>query len=92
MNAVYFKQGVVLVPVRGIDKAFQATWVAYELIQEAHYLIKLGPAVPVLLPAVHHELVESCRTVHRARQPVALLYGLYHLIFTEKFVTHHAQY
>lgn len=82
----------VLVPVRGIDEAFQATWVAYKLIQKAHYLIELGPAVPVLLPAVHHEVIESCGAVHRARQPVALLYGLYHLTFTEKYITHHTPY
>lgn len=81
-----------MVPVGGIDETFQAAWVAYELVKEAHYLIELGPAVPVLLPAVHHEVVESCGAVHRAWQPVALLYSLYHLIYkyTEKYIIHHA--
>lgn len=42
------------IPVRRINQCLQAARVTDELVQHADNFVKLGPAVPIFLPAVEH--------------------------------------
>lgn len=53
--------------------------VAYHFVQHADNIGEFGPCVPVLLPAVQHELVQRHGAVHGGGQPVALVNSLDHL-------------
>lgn len=66
-------------PDRAVGQLFQAAGVVDQLVQIDDNLSKLRPIAAVLLPAAKHELVQHHRAVHRCWQPVALIYGLYHL-------------
>lgn len=70
---------MALIPGCGVRCDFEATGVADEFIQDANYLLKLGPIVPLFLPAVQHELVEGGRAVHGWGQSVTFIYSLYYL-------------
>ena len=53
--------------------------VADELVQDADDVLELGPVVPLLLPAVKHQLVEGSGAVHGRGQAVSLVHCLDHL-------------
>lgn len=58
---------------------FEAGGVADEFVQRVDDLRELGPQVPLLHPAVEHELVESGGAVHGRGQSIVLLHRIYHL-------------
>lgn len=58
---------------------FKAGGVADEFVERIDDIREARPSVPIFLPAVEHQLVESSGTVHGGRQPVILLYGVDHL-------------
>lgn len=60
-------------PVHG-GCALQVVRVADELVQDAHNLGEAWPLAAVLLPAIQHELVQSCGAAHGGRQAVAFLH------------------
>lgn len=68
-----------VIPGCGIGCDFEGTRVADKLVQDTDYLFKLGPVVPLLLPAVQHQLVEGCRAVHGWGQAVPLVHSFYYL-------------
>lgn len=49
------------------------------LVQGADNVGEAGSHVPVLLPTVQHQLVQSTGAVHRGRQTVVLFDGVNHL-------------
>lgn len=58
---------------------FKAGGVADEFVKRIDDIREAWPSVPIFLPAVEHQLVESSGTVHGGRQPVILLYSIDHL-------------
>lgn len=50
-----------------------------ELVQNANDIGKLGPARAVLLPTLHHELVDGGRAVHGRGEPEAIVDGFHDL-------------
>lgn len=50
-----------------------------ELVQDANDVGKLGPARAILLPALHHELVDGRRAVHGRGEPEAIVDGFHDL-------------
>lgn len=50
-----------------------------ELVQDADDVSKLGPAGALLLPALHHELVDGRRAVHGCGEPEAFVDGFHDL-------------
>ncbi len=58
---------------------FKAGGVADEFVESIDDIREARPSVPIFLPAVEHQLVESSGTVHGGRQPVILLYSIDHL-------------
>lgn len=68
-----------LVPGGCVRRDFEATGVPDEFIQDANYLLKLRPIVPLFLPAVQHQLVEGGRAVHGWWQAVTFIYSFYYL-------------
>lgn len=53
--------------------------VAEKLVQGADDLAELGPQVPLLHPALQHELVQHHGAVHGRGQAVVLLHSSHHL-------------
>lgn len=53
--------------------------IAYEFVQHVDDLAEFGSIRSFPHPALQHELMQSQRTLHGRRQPVAFLYCLYHL-------------
>lgn len=62
-----------------VGARFKRSGVADHFVQHADDIGELGPCVPVLLPAVQHQLVQHYRTVHGSREPEVLLDGINHL-------------
>lgn len=58
---------------------FEASRIPDHLVQSADHLGEAGPGIPVLLPAVQHELVEGRGAVWGRGQPVVLFNGIDHL-------------
>lgn len=49
------------------------------VLQKGLQVLEGGPLLWVFLPALHHQLVQGCGAVLRARHPVASLHLLQHL-------------
>lgn len=62
-----------------VGGGFKRGGVADHFVQHADDIGELGPCVPVLLPAVQHQLVQHYWTVHGSREPEVLLDGIDHL-------------
>lgn len=69
----------ILVPGCSVGCDFEATGVANEFVKDADNLVKLGTVIPLLLPAVQHQLIECGRAVHGWWQAITLIYSFYYL-------------
>lgn len=66
-------------PLNVLDQRQQAAGVTDQFIQEGNNIWELGPMIPLLLPAVQHQLVQGDWAAHGRGQTVALLDGQDHL-------------
>lgn len=66
-------------PWVGAGHHLEAGGVAEQLVQGADDARELGPQVPLLHPALQHQLMQHHGTVHGWGQPVVLLYCRHHL-------------
>lgn len=62
-----------------LHEGVKGAGVADQLVQEADNVTEFGTVVPLLLPAVKHELVKRSWAAHGSWKPVALFNGQYHL-------------
>lgn len=72
-------------PCRCAGDDLQTSRVPDQLVQDADDLLKLGPVVPVFLPAVQHQLVQCSWAVHGRRQAVALIHSFNYLCAKQSF-------
>lgn len=70
---------ILLIPGRSVGCDFEAAGVANEFVKDADNLVKLRTVIPLLLPAVQHQLIECGRAIHGWWQAVTLIYSFYYL-------------